>query len=651
MGADESALACPNPATCEEVGDFAGRTVNGGKSWTLQTVPVPAPYLTTLACPSAKSCFTFGSQETLIIGSGGMQTVGVWPQDIRGLYETSCGSVSWCVAIGQRIAGNRGNVGPPVAVMSADEGRTWKELTLPGRIDGLSNLSCPEMGSCLLLGQVDHRAVVLKTTDSGRRWTTLPFEHALGQIYQLACSSNSACIAVDASLHSTHVLRTTDSGRSWFEAGRSLPKYFSANAVACTTLENCVVLGQGKGSEGFAFFSHDGGRTWGQAAGAAGMFDFNGLVCFSDGACRALGDSSGGSWTTLRSSNAGASWAETNGGFVSSLDGIACPTSKSCLAVGQSVSDAGLILKSNGITANWKQTFMDPAHPSWSDISIYKDISCAGRTCVAVGQRGPHRATIATSHSDGTMWRSVVVPSGVEELDGVSCRSSRQCVAVGRLSSGHAAILMSSDAALSWHKISSPRDVVALNDVTCRDNAECIAVGRTIEGGGVVLVTSERVHRWTAEWEGRSKGEMMGVACSSLVCHAVGFMGPPLSPRNYGKSGDFGVALLSKDAGRTWIQTRPHGRAGVLAGIACQPTGQCAAVGWSTWYWDEGNGGEHDVVFRTANAGSWTQLSVPDQYDSFGIQGVTTWGAGGFAALDQNGQGVSVLAQTSSRRT
>jgi len=111
----------------------------------------------------------------------------------------------------------------------------------------------------------------------------------------------------------------------------------------------------------------------------------------------------------------------TNGGFVSSLDGIACPTSKSCLAVGQSVSDAGLILKSNGITANWKQTFMDPAHPSWSDISIYKTYRAQDEPVsrlVSVAHTEPlSRRRIVTARCGEASW----FPSGVEELDGVSC--------------------------------------------------------------------------------------------------------------------------------------------------------------------------------------------------------------------------------------
>jgi len=200
-------------------------------------------------------------------------------------------------------------------------------------------------------------------------------------------------------------------------------------------------------------------------------------------------------------------------------------------------------------------------------------------------------------------------------------------------------------------QISSPRDVVALNDVTCRDNAECIAVGRTIEGGGVVLVTSERVHRWTAEWEGRSKGEMMGVACSSLVCHAVGFMGP-----------HYRLAIME--------------RAETLVSLSCRRTreepGSKPGHTAEQEYWPGSPANRQDSALQLvgllgtgtkAMAASMTSsfglrmlahgLSslFPDQYDSFGIQGVTTWGAGGFAALDQNGQGVSVLAQTSSRRT
>ena len=119
--------------------------------------------------------------------------------------------------------------------------------------------------------------------------------------------------------------------------------------------------------------------------------------------------------------------------------GLSCPAASHCVAVGTGAQQAGIGQLLDG--AHWAQPAMP--WPSGTQSSLY-GVSCAAKTCLAVGAAGPSQAPDTSSRPaalarNGATWTWLAIPGGTSGiLYGVTCVTAADCVAVGRARDGNA---------------------------------------------------------------------------------------------------------------------------------------------------------------------------------------------------------------------
>ncbi len=107
----------------------------------------------------------------------------------------------------------------------------------------------------------------LRTTDGGLTWEQQSIVDGV-VASGISCPALNTCEAVGGTPFSYVAVRTTDGGSTWNL--QSLPKPSSsttleAQAVACTSLRTCVLVGSlvsGRSSVGITAKTSDGGKTW-----------------------------------------------------------------------------------------------------------------------------------------------------------------------------------------------------------------------------------------------------------------------------------------------------------------------------------------------------------------------------------------------------
>jgi type II secretory pathway pseudopilin PulG len=195
-----SQLACPSTTECliGGVGTVSGTTgafMLGGSP----TFTPPAP-------PAAQNQTL--TKDTLPAAGG--SAVSAWSQ-------LACPSSTVCVATGVAGANQAVLSGAITGTVGSD---TWSAATAPSSVTGLTALSCPTAGSCLIagtsttgLGQPD--AVLLSgSPGTSATWTllTLPsLETGLSYLYGISCTptAGATCTAVGATTQSAAITSTT----------------------------------------------------------------------------------------------------------------------------------------------------------------------------------------------------------------------------------------------------------------------------------------------------------------------------------------------------------------------------------------------------------------------------------------------------------
>jgi photosystem II stability/assembly factor-like uncharacterized protein len=165
-------------------------------------------------------------------------------------------------------------------------------------------------------------------------------------------------------------------------------------------------------------------------------------------------------------------------------------------------------------------------------------------------------------------------PSVPAALDAVACPTSTECVAVG----GAGGVLVSRTAGQTWSKVSVPT-AHYLYGIACPTATQCVTVG----DAGTVLVTKNAGKSWK---RGRS-----GVITplSAISCPVVG---------HCDAVGDDDLVLTTSNGGRSWHHV--FSQLGVMDGVACSSTTQCAAVTSNS-----------DISLVTTNGTTWTPTPAP----------------------------------------
>ena len=267
--------------------------------------------------------------------------------------------------------------GSPLATGSGTGG--WYEQSLPNA-KALTSVSCVDGGSCLAVG-----GSVIGTTDGGAHWSIL---------------------AMPALASNTDVLI----------------------AVSCVDAFTCWAASR----DGVLAKTVDGGQTWSRQPLPGPTTSLTALTCLDAQHCWAAGIA--GPNVILRTVDGGADWAAANtpGGAVLSLS---CLSVEVCWAAGDtsyhtangSIQDEAALRQSTDGGATW--TVKVTYQPQYG--GTFTGISCQGvEDCSAVGNSDTTTPLLATTSDSGAHWTLQPLPSGLQELQSVSCISSG-CWSVG----------------------------------------------------------------------------------------------------------------------------------------------------------------------------------------------------------------------------
>ena len=293
---------------------------------------------------------------------------------------------------------------------------------------------------------------------------------------------------------------TSNAGATW--SPELVPaSVLSLSGIACTSLRNCVVVGQsgtaGAGT-GSALFTRDGGLAWSASTVPTEVTGISAVTCVSS-TCFAVASTAGGP-VVLDSTSGGLAWAEVGALPTSwiSAGAISCADSHHCWVTAQQPIDA---THGNGVVAATTD-----GGTTWTPVTLPAGlgalyaISCGGGggfRCVAVGssstvltQIGSGAATVVRWSSAANRWSVLTTPAVAAAWVGISCVAADTCALVGppTATSGQAGVLaFAGPPADVWRRLATVPTAAPLLAVACVDPRHCLAVG---DGISARLVTS-----------------------------------------------------------------------------------------------------------------------------------------------------------------
>jgi hypothetical protein len=288
-------------------------------------------------------------------------------------------------------------------------------------------------------------------------------------------------------------------------------------------------------------------------------------------------------------------------GVKASLESVSCPSSITCTAVGgagvpYTVDDPGgpLVERWNGARWSLQRT------PGFAGEET--SISCGSATvCIATGSQ--------TLVERGTRW-SIAPTTALDNvyLSEVSCASATACVALPE----HGATIGARWDGSTWKRQPIARPAGAndqLNGISCVSSRSCSAVGSYALGGGSLgLALAERWNgrRWSTQrardLAGTTVSQLSAVSCTAPnACTAVG---------NYYDPAHGNVTLAERWDGTNWmIQPTPNPAGATtsdLIAVSCPSSTNCIAVGGY-----ETARGQQPGFAESWNGTSWSIQSMP----------------------------------------
>jgi photosystem II stability/assembly factor-like uncharacterized protein len=564
-------ISCADVLHCVAVGasgtsvqstrEIAARTSDGGRSWTVQVFHTGNLSLTDISCPIANDCVAVGG---VYRGTYTSATEVTFDDGLRWQYETfrapgtllgsvTCPSLEVCIATGQRygheIDGSPGSV-TPIYYTSSDSGRTWVSHNAPPG-GAIEDVGCPSLPHCVAVGSKGP----LISDDDGSTWTV---------------GSPSATLS-----------------------------QYSISSLTCPSLNSCVAVGGSEGPSNGAYSdpgvfptfdkSADGGVSWTSVAPPPG-WSIASLVCPSTTACVAVGSTSAGIAGVWTSSDLGHSWTASQLPVPAQiLNSVVCPSSTDCVAVGNTADGTAIAMASSDGGRSWEDSTLP------SGLASLLSVSCSNsHLCVAGGSRVTHITTppgghigiediesgsgaLLTSANGGRSWTdrtTSATPLGYTPyVLSVSCLPTLFCVT----SPNYDAFLSSTDGGVTWMPHTKMSNAPLDNAIACVTASTCVAAASDNPGPPDITWTDDGGTRWTRSHVGtgvvgfsQTEWQITGVECSSNgVCIAVG--------------GDAwyafrGLAVVSRDAGRTWSAMRLPGGTGTLTAVSCSKLDVCIAT-------------------------------------------------------------------------
>ena len=388
----------------------------------------------TLKLLAAPSVIAIALSIAAPLGASGSATMSTWTVAQAGKHAlvgwldgVDCVTATDCVAVGNESPAS----GPTEPLVESLNHGSWSAATAPlargSQGDYLFSVSCPSIGSCVAVGYYftpvgnGGKGTILIETLANRRWsvTTTP---SLGSnasdsfLYGVSCTTPSSCVAVGNTDHGDSstdqpLLLTRVNGRWAVSRSPSLNAQSGGLlAVSCASSTACIASGYQATSKAIKTLVENRiGSSWSVTTSAGsggstpnyGAIGLAGISCVSATACTAVGQLTGpgpvveikanGQWSLASSPAPNAKDRATG------LYGVSCAATTSCTAVGDvaqqfssSAPDGafgdptGTLIETDA-GGKWAVAANPSGLPPNSGLHA---VSCAGQTCVAVGQSG-----------------------------------------------------------------------------------------------------------------------------------------------------------------------------------------------------------------------------------------------------------------------
>jgi hypothetical protein len=244
-----SNVGCASNDVCVAVGTSsqsvgpiaAGEYATPSGRWQTLTLPASlSPNIDATAC-SGTTCLLGGSQpgnDLLWTFNAKEDTLNdaVAPSEGIGIEALSCNGLN-CALVDTGVQGDL-----PRLSLSGNGGQNWT-LPLPmtwAKGDVITTLSCGTVFNCAV-GTLSstHVFSLHVTLNGGTTWSTSSTPSAWTSLTSLTCEA-SRCVGLASERVSSVLVRSNTFTRTW----SSKPLANRANALACTTLATCFVVGQ-----------------------------------------------------------------------------------------------------------------------------------------------------------------------------------------------------------------------------------------------------------------------------------------------------------------------------------------------------------------------------------------------------------------------
>ena len=365
-----SAACSSPPSGMRTVGPTTASSSSGPWHGRLTASPLPAPVqaLRAISCPTARRCWAVGSSlatssapagAALVttIDGGSSWTIQTVPASVRYLSAIACASPRSCTAVGQ--VGLTGT-GPGAVLTTADAGATWDLQTVPVGTTDVTAVDCRPDRRCTALGVVSGRVTVLAPSSTGS-WGSGGALPAAAAATALSCIDASHCWAtatqpVDVD-HIIGVIATTsDGGATWAlqrvpagtgalqgidcHSGTTVGTRTTCTAVGTTS----TIIGGARVGQGVVLTTGNGGSSWAAEPVASTIADLLGVSCAA-GPCVAVGTtvaSASQAGVAIFASAVGGSgpvWQRASVAHVAlPLIAVSCVTMSACVMIGESVA-------------------------------------------------------------------------------------------------------------------------------------------------------------------------------------------------------------------------------------------------------------------------------------------------------------------------
>ena len=205
-----------------------------------------------------------------------------------------------------------------------------------------------------------------------------------------------------------------------WETSASYDPPIALSAISCPSASVCFAVGSPGGSSANIVATTNGGSTWTRQTVPPGVSALNAITCPSVRRCFADGT------TVIATTNGGESWTiQTLPKGVDGLGDISCPSLSTCY-VPTVIGTKSAVIKTTDSGRIWTGHTV----PSGGFLDA---ITCPSvSVCFVAGFVLGRGAVVITTKNGGTTWTNQRVPSGIGDIDSISCPSVTALLCSGR---------------------------------------------------------------------------------------------------------------------------------------------------------------------------------------------------------------------------